>query len=188
MSRSRWASAGCPGGVAQGTINEVTVSITDNDAPSVTVRFERTTYTIDEGDSFSINVILSPDPERTVTIPIEFTIEDAAGGRWGLPGSVTFNDGQTTQGINFTATNDDVDDDSGQVIVRFDTSSLDNVGAGNETTVRITDDDTRGVTRHTHSPHGRRGRQRQLRRGAHQRTDRRRHRGDHGARQHRHHG
>ena len=54
---------------------------------------------------------------------------------------VTFNDGQTTESINFTATNDDVDDDSGQVIVRFDTSSLDNVAAGNETTVRITDDD-----------------------------------------------
>ena len=60
--------------------------------------------------------------------------------------SVTFNDGQTTESINFTATDDDVDDDSGQVIVRFDTSSLDNVSAGNETTVRITDDDTRGVT------------------------------------------
>ena len=63
---------GLPGGVAEGTDNEVTVSITDNDAPSVTVRFERTTYTIDEGDSFSINVILSPDPEGPVTIPIAF--------------------------------------------------------------------------------------------------------------------
>ena len=137
---------GLPGGVAQGTINEVTVSITDNDAPSVTVRFERTTYTIDEGDSFSINVILSPDPKRTVTIPIAITIEDADGGRWGLPEDVTFNDGQTTKSINFTATNDDVDDDSGQVIVRFGTSLPDNVAAGNETTVRITDDDTRGVS------------------------------------------
>ena len=137
---------GLPGGVAQGTINEVTVSITDNDAPSVTVRFERTTYTIDEGDSFSINVILSPDPERTVTVPIAITIEDAEGERWGLPVDVTFNDGETRKSINFTATDDDVDDDNGRVIVRFDTSSLDNVGAGNETTVRITDDDTRGVS------------------------------------------
>ena len=56
---------GLPGGVAAGADNEVTVSITDNDDPSVTVRFEQTTYTIDEGDSFSINVILSPDPKRT---------------------------------------------------------------------------------------------------------------------------
>ena len=76
---------GLPGGVAAGTDNEVTVSITDNDDPSVTVRFEQTTYTIDEGDSFSINVILSPDPKRTVTIPIAITIEDAAGGDYGLP-------------------------------------------------------------------------------------------------------
>ena len=137
---------GLPGGVAQGTINEVTVSITDNDAPSVTVRFERTTYTIDEGDSFSINVILSPDPEGPVTIPIAIMIEDAAGGDYGLPVSVSFDAGQTKQSINFTATNDDVDDDSGQVIVRFGTSLPDNVAAGNETTVRITDDDQRGVS------------------------------------------
>ena len=157
------------GGVAAGTVNEVTVSITDNDAPSVTVRFERTTYTIDEGDSFSINVILSADPERPVTIPIEFTIEDAAGGNYGLPGSVTFNDGQTTQSINFTATNDDVDDDSGQVIVRFGTSLPDNVAPGNPrrpSASRTTISEASRVT--PASPHGRRGRQRQLRRGAHQ--------------------
>ena len=127
-----------------------------------------TTYTIDEGDSFSINVILSPDPEGPVTIPIAITIEDAAGGDYGLPVSVSFNDGQTTQSINFTATNDDVDDDSGQVIVRFDTPLPDNVTPGNPTTVRITDDDQRGVSVTPASAHGRRGPQRQLRRGAHQ--------------------
>ena len=59
---------------------------------------------------------------------------------------VTFNDGETMKSINFTATNDDVDDDNGRVIVRFNTLLLDNVAAGNETTVRITDDDTRGVS------------------------------------------
>ncbi len=137
---------GLPVGVAAGADNEVTVSITDNDAPSVTVRFERTTYTIDEGDSFSINVILRPDPEGTVTIPIEFTSEDAAEGDYGLPVNVTFNAGQTKQSIKFTATDDDVDDDSGQVIVRFNTPPPDNVTAGNQTTVRITDDDQRGVS------------------------------------------
>ena len=109
------------------------------------MRFERTSYTINEGESSSINVILSPDPERTVTVPIAITIEDAAQGSYGLPGSVTFHAGQTTQRINFTATDDDVDDDDGRVIVRFDTTSLDNVSAGNQTTVRITDDDQRGA-------------------------------------------
>ena len=134
------------GGVAAGTINEATVSIIDNDAPSVTVRFERTRYTVNEGDSFSITATVSPDPKRTVTVPIEVTSEDAAGGNYGLPGSVTFDTGEITQSINFTATDDDVDDDNGRVIVRFDTSLLDDVSAGNETTVRITNDDQRGVT------------------------------------------
>ena len=54
---------GLPTGVAAGTINEATVSITDDDAPSVTVRFEQTTYTVDEGESILIDVTLSPDPE-----------------------------------------------------------------------------------------------------------------------------
>ena len=133
-------------GVSAGADNEVTVSITDNDDPAVTVRFEQTTYTVKEGDSSSLEVTLSADPKRTMTIPIEVTIEDAEGGRWGLPANVTFNAGQTKQSIKFTATDDDVDDDSGQVIVRFDTSLLDNVAAGNQTTVRITDNDQRGVT------------------------------------------
>ena len=137
---------GLPGGVAAGADNEVTVSITDNDDPAVTVRFEQTTYTVKEGDSSSLEVTLSADPKRTMTIPIEVTIEDAEGGRWGLPANVTFNAGQTKQSIKFTATDDDVDNDSGQVIVRFDTSLLDNVAAGNQTTVRITDNDQRGVT------------------------------------------
>ena len=159
---------GLPGGVAAGADNEVTVSITDNDDPSVTVRFERTTYTIDEGDSFSINVILSADPEGPVTIPIEFESEDAAQGRYGLPVDVMFTTGQTKQSINFTATDDDVDDDSRQVIVRFNTSSLDN-RHGRQSGDRP-DHGRRSARRqrHTRSPHGRRGLQRQLRRGAHQ--------------------
>ena len=139
---------GLPSGVSAGAVNEATVSITDNDDPSVTVRFEQTSYTIDEGDSFLINAIVSPDPKRTVTIAIAIAIaiEDAAGGDYDLPGSITFTAGETTQSINFTATDDDVDDDSGRVIVRFNTAALDDVSAGNETTVRITDDDQRGVS------------------------------------------
>ena len=106
---------GLPTRVAAGAINEATVSITDDDAPSVTVRFERTSYTANEGESILIDVTLSPDPERTVMIPIEFTSKDAAvGGRYGLPENVTFNDGETRKSINFTATNDDVADDSRQ--------------------------------------------------------------------------
>ena len=132
-------------GVSAGAINEATVSINDNDDPSVTVRFVESAHTVDEGESIMLDVVLSADPKRMVTIPIATTIEDAAGGDYGLPDSVTFNDGETTKSINFTATDDAVDDDSGHVIVGFDVSLLQNIMAGNQTTVRITDYDGRGV-------------------------------------------
>ena len=133
-------------GVSPGVVNEVTVGITDNDDPDVEVRFEFTIYTIDEGESFSINVLLNADPERPLTVPIKFESFDSAVGNYGLPVNVTFSEGVTKQSIDFTATNDDVDDDDGHVIVRFDTLLPDNVTAGEKTTVNITDDDQRGVS------------------------------------------
>ena len=54
---------------ASGT-TEATVSITDDDVPSVTVSFEQGSYTVDEGDTVEVTVTLSEDPERTVTIPL----------------------------------------------------------------------------------------------------------------------
>ena len=59
---------GLDSGVSPRGVNEVTVGITDNDDPDVEVRFEFTDYTIDEGDSFSIDVMLSVDPERLLTV------------------------------------------------------------------------------------------------------------------------
>ena len=40
-----------PTGVNTGTPNETTVSITDDDVPSVSVSFEQATYTVAEGDA-----------------------------------------------------------------------------------------------------------------------------------------
>ena len=139
---------GLPDRVSAGTINEVTVSITGNDDPSISVSFVQTSYTIDEGESFSITVNLSADPERTVVIPISVDSSgDAADGSdYGVPGQVTFNNGETEQTINFTATDEAVDDDNGRVVLSFDSSAVPNVSDGNTTTINITDDDGRGVT------------------------------------------
>ena len=49
------------------------MSITDDDDPQVTVSFDPTTYTVNEGSEVTVTVKLSADPERTVTIPIETT-------------------------------------------------------------------------------------------------------------------
>ena len=59
-----------PTGVSLGINGESTVNITDDDVRAVTVRYEQGSYTVGEGSSEVIKVILSADPERTVTIPI----------------------------------------------------------------------------------------------------------------------
>ena len=41
---------------------------TDNDVPEVTVSFELETYTVGEGSNVTVNVTLSTDPERNLTI------------------------------------------------------------------------------------------------------------------------
>ena len=60
-----------PTGVSAGTTDETTVSITDDDVPSVSVSFEQSSYSVDEGDTVDVTVTLSEDPERTVTVPTD---------------------------------------------------------------------------------------------------------------------
>ena len=61
---------------------DVTVSVTDNDRPPVTVSFESATYSPTEGDSFAVTVILSGDPERTVVVPLTRTEKGGASWRY----------------------------------------------------------------------------------------------------------
>ena len=68
-----------PTGVSAGTTSQSIVSITDDDVPSVTVRFEQSSYTVAEGSSEAVKVKpLSADPERTVEVPITTTDMDGA--------------------------------------------------------------------------------------------------------------
>ena len=62
------------------------------EATAVTVFFEQTTYTVGEGESVEIAVILDTDPERTVDIPIVSTNPDDASDadHSGVPSEVTF--------------------------------------------------------------------------------------------------
>ena len=91
-----------PAGVSAGSPATATVNITDDDVPTVTVRYEQASYTVGEGSSVVIKVILSADPERTVTIPIPRSNQDGAGnGDYsGVPTSLTFNSGDTEKRIH----------------------------------------------------------------------------------------
>ena len=138
-------------GYSLGTNGESTVNITDNDVPSVTVRYEQATYTVGEGSSEVIKVILSADPERSVTVPINKANQGGAtdGDYSGVAAnaSVTFNSGDTEKSITFAATDDSVDDDDESVLLSFGTLPA-GVSAGSPATatVNITDDDVPSVT------------------------------------------
>ena len=127
--------------------NSVAVSVTDDEVP-VTVQFGATTYEVVEGETVTITVTLSADPERTVVIPITATPQGATTtDDYTVPSSVTFSSGQTYTSFPFTATQDNLDDDGESVKLAIGTlPSRVTQGATNETTVTVTDDDTAGVT------------------------------------------
>ena len=133
-----------PTGVTAGTINEATVSITDDDVPQVTVNFKQGTYTVAEGSDVSVKVTLSADPERTVIIPVSTSLlagASAADYTVAPAGDVTFNSGDMERTITFTASQDMVDDDGESVKLTFGTLPTGvTAGTTNEATISITDD------------------------------------------------
>ena len=138
-----------PGGVTATTTTESTVSITDDDHPSVTVSFEEASYTVAEGSSVTVKVILSADPERTVTIPLTATNEGGASSTdYSVPNSVEFNLGDTEKTFTFSAVSDSDNDDGESVKLGFGNTLPTGVtvGSTDETTVSITDDDVPEIT------------------------------------------
>ena len=136
-----------------------TVTITDDDVPSVTVSFGSDAYTVAESDdsdttdvtenTVEVTLTLSADPERTVVIPIEKANQGATTADYsGVPQHVTFDSGDTSESFTFTAETDTVDDDGESVKLSFGASLPDGVTAGttDEATVTITDDDVPSVT------------------------------------------
>ena len=82
------------------------MSITDDDVPSVSVSFEQGSYTVAEGSSVTVEVKLSADPERTVTIPLTKANQGGATAAdySGVPANVVFDSGDTEKTFSLTAT------------------------------------------------------------------------------------
>ena len=115
----------------------------------MTVSFGASTYTAAEGGTATVTVTLSADPERTVEVPITTTNQGGASAAdySGVPATVTFNAGETSQPITFAATQDTEDDDGESVLLAFGALPTGvTAGATDETTVSITDDDDPQVT------------------------------------------
>ena len=134
--------------VTVGTTDETVISITDDDRPtSLTVNFERGTYTVAEGSSVMVTITLNDDPEQTVVIPLMRVTQGGASDTdySGVPDSMTFNSGDTQQSFTFTATQDTENDDGESVEITFGMLPTNPVpvaaGTTEETVVFITDDD-----------------------------------------------
>ena len=118
------------------------------------VLFGSSSYMATEGGTVAVTVEMSADPEGTVTIPVTATVQGgateqgSAGADYsGVPGSLIFNAGETSQTFTVTATNDSVDDDGESVLLGFGTPLPAGLTAGSpsEATVNFTDDDARGL-------------------------------------------
>ena len=112
--------------------------------PEVTVEFGQELYSVDEGESVTVNVQLSEDPKRQVVVPLVVTNKgDAAGGDYsGVPASVTFQSGETAKSFTFSADQDTYDDDGESVVLGFGTlPERVTAGTTNEATFSIIDDD-----------------------------------------------
>ena len=122
-----------------------TANATTVDYPRVTVSFGATAYTAAEGRTVDVAVSLDVDPERTVVIPITATPQGTtAPADYTVPTSVTFDAGEMSKTIAFTATQDNVDDDGESVLLGFGAPLPGGMSLGmtNQATVSITDDDT----------------------------------------------
>ena len=137
-----------------------TVTITDNDnppapprrrppptvtVPTVTVSYGAPTYTVPEGGTISVTMVLSDAPGREVLIPLT---ETPGGGTtrddyYGAPTRLTFSPTQTSWIFTFTAI-DDTDDDDGETVTFGFGTLPPGVAVGTYPTaiVTITDNDT----------------------------------------------
>ena len=104
-------------------IDEATVSITDDDVPSVSVSFGQASYTVAEGSSVQVKVTLERGPradghhlpDRQDRTGRSHGIDDYSG----VQETVVFSSGETEQTFTFTAASDDVDDDGESVKLTF---------------------------------------------------------------------
>ena len=130
--------------VGSGTSGDWSHATATCPTPPVTVDFGQASYTVAEGSSEAMTMTLSADPQRTVVVPISATNQGGAtSADYSVPASVTFNSGETSKTITFTATDDTDHDDGEWVELTFGTlPSRVTAGITSTATVSINDDDT----------------------------------------------
>ena len=109
--------------------------------PRVTASFEASAYTVAEGSSVTVAVILDKDPERDISIRIVPVNQGGAADTdySGVPGEISFGKGDTRKEFTVTATADP--EDAGESVALSFGPLPERVSAGTtaQTTVSITD-------------------------------------------------
>ena len=137
-----------PPRVSRGSHGETTLHIGDDDDPVVEVQFEHAEYGVFEGGEVTLAVVLSADPERTVTVPLTRTNQGGATGSdySGVPASVTFASGETRKTFVFESLEDTDEEDGESVKLGFGTRpDRVDLGGNDETTVTIRDCEGGGI-------------------------------------------
>ncbi len=138
-------ACGANGGIctADGTALSEAPSALVISAP-VTVSFEQSTYTVTEGASRFVTVLLSSAHQgvRSVTIPVvrQQTTGSASADDLTLDESVTFEAGETRKSLALNATDDDLVEGDETATIEFG-ALPDGVTAGSTSTVTLTDAD-----------------------------------------------
>ena len=133
---------GTPTGVITGLRNQATVTIVDTQDPEVTVSFDQAAYSVTEGNTVTVRVNLSEDPDRNVTIPLTKVNQNGATADdySGVPSTVTFSDGTTQSSFTFRAATDADHENDESVLIGFSTLPAKvTAGPTNQTTVAITE-------------------------------------------------
>ena len=133
-----------PDRVSIGSHGETTFHIVDDDDPPVEIGFEQGSYSVPEGVTQTVRVTLDADPEREVTVSMVVTHQDGVTGAdySGVPESLVFGPGETEKTFDFSATQDDGDDDGESVRLTFgNLPARVSIGSHGETTLHIGDDD-----------------------------------------------
>ena len=133
-----------------GTIpSDVAVNVIDDDLPSIVVSFGQATYRVDEGSDVTVEVTLSSDSERSLTIPIEKIHQGGVSSAdyAGVPDSVTFNPGDTVVTFSVSTFEDSLNDDFELVKLTFgDLPDGVSVGTYKESAISISDDEEPSVS------------------------------------------
>lgn len=141
----RTGQSGVPAVVNGSTVDEV--------VPELTVQFEERVYRVVEGNSVDVNVILSGEPTREVTISVNLrqrttTSEDDY---TTSPLNVTFSATETQKTITITATDDGDADPRKSIALDFaENEALPNgiTGSGDSAVISIVDNDFDYVVAH----------------------------------------